>query len=99
MKLNTFILIIALKILAIQVIAMGVYCQMRSHADMGSIFITIGSLIFAIASNTILFVFVYNTRRKKRGRIKHEPDTSKNSGDIIADINQQYNTRAEKTFA
>jgi hypothetical protein len=72
MNLKTFILIIAMKVLAIQIIAIGLYCELRTGANIANIFITAGSLIFAIASNTTLFLVYSNTRHNKRGVKKDE---------------------------
>jgi hypothetical protein len=72
MNIKSFILIIAMKVLAIQIIAIGLYCELRTGANIANIFITAGSLIFAIASNTTLFLVYSNTRHKKRSVRKDE---------------------------
>jgi len=66
MNTRVFVLIIALKLLALQVIALGLFFEMRAGAGAGSIFITVGSLLFAIASNTTLFIVVKSNRRSRR---------------------------------
>jgi hypothetical protein len=66
MNTKTFILIIALKLLAIQTIGYGIICEIRANASLATILITIGSLMFAIASNTTLFIVTKNSRLRRR---------------------------------
>lgn len=91
MNLKTFILIIAMKILAIQMIAGGIYCEIRGGATPGFLFITVGSLLFAIASNTTLFCVVYSRRRKKGGVNYHERDTDKIDFELAPNIADEHN--------
>ena len=75
MNMKTFILIVALKLIAIQIMAIGIYTELRCNASISTIFITVGSLIFAIASNTTLFCVVYNYDRNEKRR-RHNEDNN-----------------------
>ena len=66
MNIKTFILIIALKLLAIQVIGLGIYCELKAGSSISTILITTGSLLFAVASNTTLFFVSKYSRNKRR---------------------------------
>lgn len=72
MNIRIFILIIALKLLAIQIICFGIYCEFKANAPLGNIIITVGSLIFAIACNTTLFCVVSSHAKSKKKEAKNE---------------------------
>jgi len=55
-----------MKLLAIQIIGVGIYCEIKAGADIAIILITVGSLVFAIASNTTLFFFIKPKRNNRR---------------------------------
>jgi len=92
MNLKTFILIIAMKLLALQVIAFGIYCELRANCSLGFVFITVGSLIFAIASNTTLFCVLYSGRRKKGGELANGHSNNEIFDNDTADFTGEHNT-------
>jgi hypothetical protein len=92
MNLKTFILIIAMKLFAVQIIAAGIYCELRANCTPGFLFITVGSLIFAIASNTTLFCVVYSRRRKKGGERNHARIDNEDNLEFAPDYYNEHNT-------
>ncbi|KKN33023.1 hypothetical protein LCGC14_0807920 [marine sediment metagenome] len=62
----TFIICL-IKLLALQIILVGFFLGVYSHAPIHSLIISCGSLVFAIASNVMLFHILYFRRKHPRG--------------------------------
>ena len=56
--------IILIKLLGIQVILAGIVISAIEKSSQAGIFISLGSLVFAIASNCLLAHIVYENRKK-----------------------------------
>ena len=63
---KTTFIIVMLKLLAIQIILAGMVIAVVKDAGYYTIFLTLGSLIFAVASNCML-AHVLHTRPKSKG--------------------------------
>lgn len=72
MRMREFVLIIALKLFAILIIVAGIICEVRNNCSVGNLAITVGSLVFAIASNTTLFMYTSVARRRRKEVIINE---------------------------
>lgn len=77
MRIREFILIVVMKMFAIMVITVGILCEARGGASWGYLLISMGSLVFAIASNTTLFVYTSIARKRRKEKRHHEPTHAK----------------------
>ena len=77
MRIREFILIVVMKMFAIIVIVVGIFCEAHNGCSLGNFLVTIGSLGFAIASNTTLFIYTSLARKRRKGGTTRERSNTK----------------------
>lgn len=67
MTLRGWVIALAAKLIAVLIMIIGIGLMLRDCVDTGSTLIAIGSLIFSVLGNTILFTVLFPAPRRKKG--------------------------------
>lgn len=90
MNIYQFFIIAGLKLIAIQIMLAGIIFQIKEKAKLSIIIITIGSLVFAVAGNTLLFM-VLSSQNTQQKELKHVSKTNVNTGSkSVSSDNRKY---------
>ena len=99
MNIYQFFIIASIKLLAIQIILFGIYLQFRDKAKLSNIIITVGSLIFAITGNALLFLFLNIQSSKTKGAKFYEQSNFNVSNKITSSFNHKCYARVPQKFS
>jgi hypothetical protein len=63
MNIYQFVTISLIKFLAVELMLVGIFFQIKETRKLGNIIVTCASLVFAIASNVTLFIVMQNFQK------------------------------------
>ena len=96
MNIYQFFIIAGFKLLAIQIMLVGIFLQFKERAKLSMIVITVGSLLFCVAGNTLLFLSLSYNNLSKKGVTHANKTTHNNCIKGISNYYYKYQPRASQ---